>query len=427
MTAEELALMGYQPGQTSSLDLNAAQSSVTPQDLQQFYAMAGNPQAGAPDVSQLNPQPTFIDPAVLNSLSALQSQYSSDPNGFTSDSSGPPPLPLPGNPGQAMPATTEATAGQMGVAGNPATNPYTPDGTADQTQGGVTQQQALQPQPQQPKLTPWQQYLTERGIGPNSVVDMASHRELLKGFNAMQIKQLEMADPEKQLKLQQMQHEISTQGMKDQHLQAQTAESQSKVVAGEVAKSQAQQTVTDQLSQLQTQKQNLDAVIAHPALPAMTGVPGQYNPGITDEQRNLAARLDQLMGQGLINGINLIKTEAANPNGTLGMRITQQEAMAVTNAAQRLQRYQSAASFKSSAQELSDFLQKAIDAKQKQLASLPAPNTGLMQKNNYTPSSGSVSSSSSSSASDASVRVIKTKSGRGTFQSLGNGQWIQIQ
>lgn len=424
MTAEELALMGYQPGQTSSLDLNAAQSSVTPQDLQQFYAMAGNPQAGAPDVSQLNPQPTFIDPAVLNSLSTLQSQYSSDPNGFTSDSSGPQPASDPnglttGSDSLAGTVPTAQPSAPAGDPANPATNPYTPGGPADQ--GNV------QPQPQQPKLTPWQQYLTARGIGPNSVVDMASHRELLKGFNAMQLKQLEMADPEKQLKLQQMKHSIETEGLDDQLKQAQTAESQSKVVAGEVAKSQAQQTVTDQLAQLQTQKQNLDAVIAHPALPAMTGAAGQYNPGMTDDQRDLAARLDQLKGQGLINGINMIKTEAANPNGTLGMKIGQQEVMAVTNAAQRLQRYQSTASFKSSAQQLSDFLQKAIDAKQNQLASLPAPNTGLMQKNNYTPSSGSVSSSSSSSASAASVPMIKTIPGRGTFQSLGNGQWKQIQ
>jgi hypothetical protein len=417
MTADELALLGYQPGalNSGSAPLNQAASNVTPQELQQFQGMAGTPSQADPSFA-MQPMTAQIDPSMLSAFAGTQP--ASDPDGLTTGSD-----PLAGTVPTAQPS---APAGDPA---NPATNPYTPGGPADQ--GNVQPPSAVQqPAPNQniaqnlgfPKFQDW-----AKATGLPQQVSLSEREKVLEKYLAAQESFMARQDPEKQLKLQQMKHSIETEGLDDQLKQAQTAESQSKVVAGEVAKSQAQQTVTDQLAQLQTQKQNLDAVIAHPALPAMTGAAGQYNPGMTDDQRDLAARLDQLKGQGLINGINMIKTEAANPNGTLGMKIGQQEVMAVTNAAQRLQRYQSTASFKSSAQQLSDFLQKAIDAKQNQLASLPAPNTGLMQKNNYTPSSGSVSSSSSSSASAASVPMIKTIPGRGTFQSLGNGQWKQIQ
>lgn len=405
--------MGYQPGQTSSPDLNAAQSSVTPQDLQQFYAMAGNPSAGAPDPSQLNPQPTFIDPAVLNAVSSLPP---SDPNGLTT---GPDPQQVLGADGQTiiLPPNTGA-ANTFGNAPAPQNQPSAPP-----------QPTAAPDQSQAQKLTAWQQYLTERGIGPTSVVDMATNRELLKGFNALRMKQMEMSDPEKQLKLQQMQHEISTQGMHDQNLQAQTAESQSKVIAGELAKQQAADTVNNQISDLQTQKENLMAVANHPELKNMTGIAGQYNPGLNDPQRDLKARLEQIGGQQLIGGINKIKDEAANPNGTLGLRITQQEALAVKNAVQRLQRYQSPETFASSANEAAGFLDRAIAAKKAQLARMPSVNQDLLKQFSYQANGGNADGSvaSAPASSAPAAPVIKTIPGRGTFQSLGNGQWKQIQ
>jgi hypothetical protein len=214
--------------------------------------------------------------------------------------------------------------------------------------------------------------------------------------------------------------------MKDQNLQAQTAESQSKVIAGELAKQQAQDTVSNQIADLQTQKDNLQSIANHPELKNMTGLAGQYNPGINDQQRDLKARLEQVSGQQLIGGINKIKDEAANPNGTLGMRITQQEAIAVKNAVQRLQRYQDPATFASSANEAAGFLDKAIAAKQAQLARMPSVNQDLLKQFSYSPASSAIVSSTASPANSAAP-IIKTIPGRGTFQSLGNGQWKQIQ
>jgi hypothetical protein len=420
MTAEQLATLGYQPsmGSPDLTQATSATSDISPADLQQFYAMAGNPNAGTPDPASLNPRPAFIDPALLNALGPQPSgQSASDPNGLISapDQSA---MGNPGSPGQS------AQQSAPSVASNPATNPYVPGGAADQVSGS----QSSAAQPQQPQLSEFDKFMIQSG---RAGIDLTPPERLAahKAFDAYQLKfldaQLKKQDPEFQLKVQQMQHDISTEGLKDQNLQATTAESNSKVVATELAKQQAQQTVADQLAQLQTQKQNLDAVINHPALNSMVGAAQQYNPGFTDQERDLKARLQQLQGQGLINGINLIKSEAANPNGTLGMRITQQEALAVQNAAQRLQRFQSPETFRASAQELSDFLGRSIDAKQKQLASLPAPNMDLMQKNNYTPSSASSSPAGASTSSVAPQ--IKTIAGMTFRQNPQTGGWVRVQ
>ena len=409
MTADELALLGYRPGALNSASpaRNQASASVSPQELQQFQAMGPGPTPVDPSLL-LQPMTSQIDPSMLTAIGGAPA---SDPNGLTTG-----PDTGAGSPGQ---APTPANAGSTGPTGNPSSNAFTPGGPADQ---GQQQAPAPQEQPNQniaqnlgfPKFQDWAK---ATGLPPQ--VTLAEREKILEKYLAAQEAFMARQDPEKMLKIQQIKHSIATEGLDDQVKQAQVAESQSKVVAGEVAKSQAQQVVNDQLAQLQTQKQNLDAVINHPELPTMVGAVGQYNPGVTDTQRDLLARFDQLKGQGLINGINLIKTEAANPNGTLGMRITQQEAMAVTNAAQRLQRYQSAASYKSSAQELSDFLAKAIEAKQAQLASLPSPNTALMQKNNYTPSSGTAL------APSKNAPVIRTFRGQ-PMQQGPDGLWYPV-
>jgi len=251
---------------------------------------------------------------------------------------------------------------------------------------------------------------------------MAAHRELLKGFNAMQLKQMEMKDPEKQLKLQQMQHEISTQGMKDQNLQAQTAESQSKVIAGELAKQNAMDAATGQITELQSQRDNLSAIANHPALPSMVGAAGQYNPGITDQQRNLKSYFDQIDGQKLIDGINKIKNESSVPGSPLNFRITQQEALAVKDSVNRLKRSQSPEDYKDAVTSYSSLLDRAIAAKQAQVARMPSVNQDLLKQFSYSPASASTAPTA-----PASAPVIKTIPGRGTFQSLGNGQWKQIQ
>jgi len=417
MTAEELALMGYQPSMGSP-NLTQAAANVSPEDLQQFYAMSSGAAPSAPSLT-----PDQVDPALLaqlmgtpapqaqmdqvsaNQLAMMGVPPPSDPNGFTT--------------GPDQPATA--------ADGSPLNLP--PNTGAANTYGGAPAPAQDSPsassQPQQPKLTDWQQYLSERGIGPNSVIDMASHRELLKGFNAMQIKRMEQQDPEKQLKLQQLQHEISTQGMKDQNLQAQTAESQSKVIQGELAKQNAMDTATGQIAELQSQRDNLQAIANHPALPSMVGAAGQYNPGITDQQRNLKSYFDQIDGQKLIDGINKIKNESAVPGSPLNFRITQQEAMAVKDSVNRLKRSQSPEDYRAAISSYSSILDRAIAAKQAQVARMPGVNQELLKQFSYTPASPSAPTAPSSAP--ASAPVIKTIPGRGTFQSLGNGQWKQIQ
>jgi hypothetical protein len=400
MTAEELALLGYP---AASAQDPTVSPSVTGGDLS-----ALNPQVGsAPMQAGGAMAAPGIDAATLAALQGAPSPAlpPSDPNGLVTGSD------------------TEAI-GPDGRRLN-----FAPNTGADNTYGGapapVQDSPSASSQPQQPKLTDWQQYLSERGIGPNSVIDMASHRELLKGFNAMQIKRMEQQDPEKQLKLQQMQHEISTQGMKDQNLQAQTAESQSKVIAGELAKQNAMDAATGQIAELQSQRDNLQAIANHPALPTMVGAYGQFNPGITDQQRNLKSYFDQIDGQKLIDGINKIKNESAAPGSPLNFRITQQEAMAVKDSVNRLKRSQSPEDYRAAISSYSSILDRAIAAKQAQVARMPGVNQDLLKQFSYTPASAA--SPTAPSSAPASAPVIKTIPGRGTFQSLGNGQWKQIQ
>jgi hypothetical protein len=267
-----------------------------------------------------------------------------------------------------------------------------------------------------------------QGFSRDAKVSLSERETLLKEYLVQQKDFLSRQDPEKQLKLQQLQHEVSTQGMKDQNLQAQTAESQSKVIAGELAKQNAMDAANGQISELQSQRDNLQAIANHPALPAMVGAAGQYNPGITDQQRNLKSYFDQIDGQKLIDGINKIKNESAVPGSPLNFRITQQEAMAVKDSVNRLKRSQSPDDYRAAISSYASILDRAIAAKQAQVARMPGVNQDLLKQFSYSPASNAASSGGSSSAgSSPAAPVIKTIPGRGTFQSLGNGQWKQIQ
>ena len=413
MTAEELALLGYQPGQTSSPDLNAAQSSVTPQDLQQFYAMSGNANIGTPDPAQLNQLPPSVDMATLNAVSQLPA---SDPNGFTT----PQPNVVTGPDGNPMVLPPNANAGDQRIQGTETPGPQQMPAPAQTEQS------------QAPKLTPWQQYLNERGIGPDSVVDMASHRELLKGFNALQLKQLEMNDPVKKTELEIKKADLADRPIKNQNLRAQTAESQTKVVSGELAKQKALEDVTSQISALQDQKDQVMAVANHPDLQYVVGPIGHLLPGVTPAQRDLRARLEQLGGQQLLSGINKIKDEASTPGSGLGFRITQQEAMAVKNAVSRLQPTQDAETFKKSANEYAAVLDRAIAAKQAQLQRMPSVNQDLLREFSYTPASesngtGLPSASTPSTGSAAKgAPQLRTVGGKTYQLNPATGGWRPI-
>ena len=421
-TAADLAAMGTGSGIGSQI---VGQMGLDSPTLAQF----------APQASQGISQ---VDPQMLAMMSGGQGQAPgpqeissfppSDPNNLTSGPDkiqdpatlGVSPSTAAGSPGQDPSATN---AGDVGASGNPATNAYTPGGAADQgavaTASG-TQQVA-------PKLTDWQQYLTDRGIGPQSIVDVATHRELIKGFNDLQIKKLEIQDPAHQLEIQAKTQDVANNPLKTQNLQAQTAESQSKVIAGELAKQQAIDSVNNQIADLQTQSDNLKAVASSPELKNMTGLAGQFNPGLTDPQRDLRARLEQISGQQLIGGINKIKDEASNPNGSLGMRITQQEAIAVKNAVQRLQRFQDPNTFSSSANEAASFLDRSIAAKQAQLARMPGVNQDLLKQFNYAPASAADPSSTGTTSSASQSAPVRIVGGITYQQNPATGGWRPVR
>jgi hypothetical protein len=434
MTAEELALLGYQPGQTASPALNAEQSSVTPQDLQQFYAMAGNPNIGTPNPSGLNPLPPSVDMATLNAVAALPP---SDPNGFTSNQ------PFVGATPSGQPVVLPSGTAQVGAPGvdpsqigsaadtSPANGqfaPGSPQDTPQQSQQSSSQAPANQNLATSlgfPQFADW-----ARASGLPRQVMPEERKVILEKYLDQQKDFMARQDPEKILKIQKMQHEISTQGMKDQNLQAQTAESQSKVISGELAKQNAMDAVSANISELQSQRDNLQAIANHPALSSMVGLAGQYNPGFSDKERELKTYFTQIDGQKLIDGINKIKNESAVPGSPLNFRITQQEAMAVKDSVNRLKRSQSLDDYRKAITQYSSILDRAIASKQAQLARMPSVNQDLLKQFSYSPAAASGTTSSPSGAASApatSAPVIKTIPGRGTFQSLGNGQWKQIQ
>ena len=419
MTAEELALRGY-PAAPAQDPTSAP--AVTGGDLS-----ALNPQAGsAPMQAGGAMAAPGIDAATLAALQGPQSQATqpappSDPNGLTT---GPdtPALDASGQPLNLPPNTGAANT----YGGTP----------VPQTTGAAVAQQASQPTTQAPNpnlatangFPQYNDWVAAQGFSRDAKVSLSERETLLKEYLVQQKDFLSRQDPEKQLRLQQLQHEVSTQGMKDQNLQAQTAESQSKVIAGELAKQNAMDAANGQITELQSQRDNLQAIANHPALPAMVGAAGQYNPGITDQQRNLKSYFDQIDGQKLIDGINKIKNESAVPGSPLNFRITQQEAMAVKDSVNRLKRSQSPDDYRAAISSYSSILDRAIAAKQAQVARMPGVNQDLLKQFSYTPASGTASSGGSPSAGSApAAPVIKTIPGRGTFQSLGNGQWKQIQ
>lgn len=442
MTPEELAAIGYSPDMGSPA-ISQAAASVSPADLQQLY---GNQ---APQL-QPSPQPQ-VDPAILTQM--MGTAPSADQQNAVNASQlammanlGVPPQNLSSDPNGLIPGTANVVAGPdgqpMALPPNSGTdNTYagslpTPDPAAVQQSSRASVSVPASPTPDQPSLSSWQQYLTERGIGPHSVVDMATHRELLKGFNALQLKQIEMNDPVKKTELELKKADLADRPLKNQNLQAQTAESQSKVVAQELAKQKALEDATSQISSLQDQRDQLMAVANHPDLQYVVGPMGHLLPAVTPAQRDLRARLEQLSGQQLISGINKIKDEASTPGSSLGLRITQAEALAVKNAVSRIQPSQDAATFKKSADEYAAFLDRAIAAKQAQLDRMPGVNQDLLKQFSYSPASAASGRAATPAAgsgsvpgapSSSSAPVIKTIPGRGTFQSLGNGHWKQIQ
>ena len=453
MTAEQLALLGYAPtmgspaldqanaSATAAGSASGSPNAITAQDLQQFYAQASNPNAGAVDPSMLKPIQQQVDPAMLSALMGSQqspeeaNQVSAnqlammDPTGGLT--SGPSPAPssaqAPASPAVSVAPTQpvlDANGNPLPLPGNSDANNPQLQGSPDLGQPAASTAPTSAPNRQQPQYSDFDKFMIQTG---RAGVDMTAAERLQahKAYDAYMLKSMELNDPAKKLDLAIKQHQIATFPQTDQNLQAQTAESQTKVIQGELAKQNAMDAANGQISELQSQRDNLQAIANHPALPAMVGAAGQYNPGLTDQQRNLKTYFDQIDGQKLIDGINKIKNESAVPGSPLNFRITQQEVLAVKDSVNRLKRSQSPDDYKAAIASYTSILDRAIAAKQAQVARMPGVNQELLKQFSYSPSTGS--SATTAGASTASAPVIKTIPGRGTFQSLGNGQWKQIR
>jgi hypothetical protein len=443
MTAEELAALGYRPDMGSPA-LSQAAASVSPADLQQLYGNQ-DPQL------QPSPQPQ-VDPVILTKMMgtapSADQQNAVNANQLAMMANlGVPPQNLSSDPNGLIPSAANVVAGPngqpMALPPNTGTdNTYagsapTPDPTAaSQSSTAPAPAPAPAPTPSaQPKLSDYDQFMIQRGYAGIPLSEkgfLQAHKE----FHEYQMKQLELQDPTKQAELKLKEADLADRPLKNQNLQAQTAESQSKVIAQELAKQKALEDATSQISALQDQKDQLMAVANDPDLQYVVGPMGHLLPSVTPSQRDLRARLEQLSGQQLISGINKIKDEASTPGSSLGFRITQQEALAVKNAVSRLQPSQDAATFKKSADEYAAILDRAIAAKQTQLDRMPGVNQDLLKQFSYSPASAASGRAATPAAgsgavpgapSSSSAPVIKTIPGRGTFQSLGNGHWKQIQ
>ena len=367
--------MGYQPSMGSP-NLTQAAANVSPEDLQQFYAMSAGAEPAAPSLT-----PDQVDPALLAQLMgtpAPQSQMDQ----VSANQLAMMGVPPPSDPNGLIPPSDTQALGPDGRSLNLPPN----TGAANTYGAAPAPQQAPPPapsQPQQPKLTEWQQYLTERGIGPNSVIDMASHRELLKGFNAVQLKRMEMNDPEKQLKLQKDRVELQKSTME-----------QSDAVNKKI----------DAVPKVQNNIKLLDDLLAHKGLSSAVGAKdGSFlwgmkkEPMAGTEAANFMARMEQVQGLNFLEAFNQLKGAG---------QITEIEGDKATKALGRLGTNQSESEFRNSVAELRGILQTGLDRSKARLGtqapSAPAP----------TPPPG--------------APVIRTTS-RGTFQSIGNGQWVQIK
>jgi hypothetical protein len=447
MTAEELAALGYRPDMGSPA-LSQAAASVSPADLQQLY---GNQ---APQLQPL-PQPQ-VDPAILTqmmgtapsadqqnavnanqlammaNLGVLPQNLSSDPNGLIPSAANV----VAGPDGQSMALPPNTGTDNTYAGSTPTPDPATASQSASAPASAPAPAPVPAPTPSaQPKLSDYDQFMIQRGYAGIPLSEkgfLQAHKE----FHEYQLKQLELQDPTKQAELKLKEADLADRPLKNQNLQAQTAESQSKVIAGELAKQNAMDAVAANISELQTQRDNLQTIANHPALPSMVGLAGQYNPGFSDKERELNTYFSQIDGQKLIDGINKIKNESAVPGSPLNFRITQQEAMAVKDSVNRLKRSQSPNDYRNAITQYTSILDRAIAAKQTQLDRMPSVNQDLLKQFSYSPASAASGRAATPAAgsgavpgapSSSSAPVIKTIPGRGTFQSLGNGHWKQIQ
>ena len=398
MTAESLALMGYQPSMGSPA-LTQAAASVSPEDLQQFYAMASGANSPEPSLT-----PDRVDPALLaqlmgtpasqeqmdrvtaNQLAMMGVPPPSDPNGLVtgpdiqalSPSGAPAQLGNPGGNG-----TDPANPADPGVAGNAATNPYRPDGLADQ---GAQSAPAPAAAPNQniaqalgfPQLADW-----ARAAGLPRQVMPDERKVILEKYLDQQKDFLARQDPEKLLKLQKDRVELQKSTME-----------QSDAVAKKA----------DAIPELQNNVQLLDDLLAAKGLSSAVGAKDaaflfglKKDPLAGTEAADFMSRLEQVQGKNFLAAFQQLKGAG---------QITEIEGAKATAALGRLGTNQSEGEFRKSVAELRGVLQTGLDRSKARLG-----NQGQLPP---------------AASSPAGSPVIRTTA-RGTFRSLGNGQWVQIK
>lgn len=381
MTAAQLAALGYQPSMGSP-DLNAATSSVSPQDLQQFYQTAGNP-VGVP-MASAGPQPQ-VDPAILadlfaaapsanqqNMVNANQLQMmstmgvipQSDPNGLTSDE----------------PQVVDATGGGTMV--------LPPNTGAANTYGGSPAPVQSPEAPSEPGFYTWAK--ENYGLTRGQQITVQEKLKAMELYADYQKELLKQQDPKTKLETKKIEGDIAAQAT------AATNASQE-----QLDKYNTKQTALDQVDDTITK---IDELIAHPGrawisggtsilpnLPGSEGADAQAKYELIKSRAFMDAR-QQLRGTGSISDM---------------------ESKAAGQAASALNTRQSEPEFLKTLQEMKGVLMTGRTRLSDQIKSMPRP-------------SADTSTAPPAKAAPSDAPVIRTTP-RGTFQSLGNGRWVQIK
>jgi len=381
MTAAQLAALGYQPSMGSP-DLNAATASVSPQDLQQFYQAAGNP-SGQP-MSAPGPQPQ-VDPAILadlfasapsanqqNMVNANQLQMmsamgvipESDPNGLTGD----------------QPQIVDAPGG--------GTMALPPNSDAGNTYGGSPAPVQSSETPSEPGFYTWakQNYGLTRG-------QQITVQEKLK---AMEL----YADYQKELLKQQ-----------DPKTKLETKKIEGELVAQSTAAANASQEQLDKyntkqsaLDQVDDSISKIQALIDHPGRYWISGKTSILPNAPGSDGADAQALYDQVKNQAFLAGRDKLRGTG---------NLSDMESKAAGSAATRLTTRQSESEFLKTLKEMKEILTTGRTRLSEQMKSMPRPNVD--------------SSTAAASTSAASAAPVLRTTPRGTFQSLGNGRWVQIK
>jgi hypothetical protein len=363
--------------------MNQAVSAISPDDLRLLNSMTGDPSmppagpqpqvspallnqlmAAAPSAEQQN----AVNANQLNMMSSMGVIPQSDPNGFTND----------------QPQIADApSGGTMTLPPNTgAENAYGTTPAPQREPQGSTRQQG------QKKLSDYDQFMVDRGYSGIPLTERI-FMQANKEFHEIQMKKLEMQDPERKLRIQKGEAELQKSTMEQ---------------ADAVAKK------ADAIPELENNIQLLDDLLAHQGLSSAVGAKDaaflyglKKDPLAGTAAADFTARLDQVQGKNFLMAFNQLKGAG---------QITEIEGAKAQAAIGRLGTNQSEGEFRKSVGELRGILQSGLDRSKARLGT-QAPSA--------TPPTVP------STAPAAASPMIKTIPGRGTFQSLGNGQWKQIQ